>query len=510
MNSRLNVTTNVYRLASTCVACLILSLPPLWADDTQIARPQVLTPKPGALSISGKLPNDNHLVVITRTHPSGAQDQMLVQPDAKGNFTATVGPHDALQTGDKISAAAADSTVIGQPTNIQAGPPVVFVFNSADVTKLGSSWKPNLQVTVDIESTDQSMPNDWKGPHAGKVQSDTTLLQITDSLTAFPAAQANTFTVSLVTTSSNSDQITITTPLCDWGRVRCYAYFGGVFSGDFSKQNPYLDLDGEWNWIKAYWHPGSKTATAIGNQNPHGQTLLTGFFDVRLTQLPSSSVSTPPASPTNLPPSSSSITQSVKVQASGAAQTPTDNSSSQQAAAFASAKKSIDIEGGIYWAPYIPDHFIWNFQSDGYGLVPSVLLKGGGRGSLDGVVSQTQLSFPSQDKSFFTNYSGGTRLAFVKWHAAQGESHETLSYVDFTFGKDRLYDFVGATFPPGTAVQSGVRHYGLRKMVEGRLKIPKVDVQVGTDLNLGQGQNEVRLVVTTNAVSILKAALGVQ
>ncbi len=130
---------------------------------------------------------------------------------------------------------------------------------------------------------------------------------------------------------------------------------------------------------------------------------------------------------------------------------------------------------------------------------------------MDGVVTTDKLAFPNQDKSFFTNYGGGFRFSFVKWHDGTSTAHETLSYVDLTFGKDRLYDFVGPDFgSSASGGSSSVRHYGMRKMVEARLKIPTVDIEVGTDLNLGQGQNEVRLVVTTNAIKILKSLLGQQ
>jgi hypothetical protein len=89
-------------------------------------------------------------------------------------------------------------------------------------------------------------------------------------------------------------------------------------------------------------------------------------------------------------------------------------STNQQAVAFVSADKSVQIQGDICWAPLYPRPPGLSFQSNEYGLIPSLFLKGGGRGSLDVVVSQDQLPFPNQDKSFFTYYPGGVRLAFVK------------------------------------------------------------------------------------------------
>lgn len=274
------------------------------------------------------------------------------------------------------------------------------------------------------------------GLHSGTVTApDTIQLDQNDQLILPSNPDFSKLTVAV--TQAPSTTITILTPLCYWGRAICYAYFGSVFSSDLSQKKPYLDFDVEWNWVKL------------------DHVLAATFYDARLTQI--STTSTAPSS------------------------------------------QSIEIETGALWAPYVPSEFVWNFQNSQYGFVPSVLVEGGGSGSPAGFAGQNQLAFPGQGKTFLTNYSAGMRLALVQWHSAHSEANETLSYIDFAAGRDRLYDFAA----PGS-----VRRYGLRKIVEARLKIPKLDLRAGVDMNLGQGQNEVRIIVEANAISMLKSLLG--
>jgi hypothetical protein len=274
------------------------------------------------------------------------------------------------------------------------------------------------------------------GLHSGTVTAPTTIqLDQNDVLTLPSNPDFSNLTVAV--TQAPSTTITILTPLCYWGRAICYAYFGSVFSSDLSQKKPYLDFDVEWSWVKL------------------DHVVAATFYEARLTQI--STTSTAPSS------------------------------------------QSIEIETGALWAPYVPSEFVWNFQSSQYGFVPSVLVEGGGSGSPGGLAGQNQLAFPGQGKTFLTNYSAGMRLALVQWHAAHSEANETLSYIDFAAGRDRLYDFAG----PGS-----VRRYGLRKIVEARLKIPRLDLRAGVDMNLGQGQNEVRIIVEANAISMLKSLLG--
>ncbi|MGH9662849.1 MAG: hypothetical protein ACRD9L_00320, partial [Bryobacteraceae bacterium] len=277
-----------------------------------------------------------------------------------------------------------------------------------------------------------------------------------------------------------SANVTITDPLCDWGRIRCYAFFGAIFSqknAEFSQTDPYLDFTVEWNWLK------------------HNRWTVTTFFDSRLTQIPA------PDPPTVDDKRSTQPKTQAAADSGAATPSPVD--------AFASSKKSAQVSGGIYWVPYIPKQFVWTYNSQDYGFFPALIYKGGVQGSLDGVIDGGSLAFPGQQKSIFTFNAAGVRFGFVKWHSSHNEAHDLLSYCDFTLGKYRLYDFIGPGFQ-GTqgAGDSNVRHYGLRKAFEGRLAVPHLNVRLGVDANLGQGQNDLRFSITGNAMDMLKSLLG--
>jgi hypothetical protein len=450
------------------------------SDDA--TAPTVNSPQPGDLMITGTA-SAGAKILVTRTHKDGSIDELVTTADGSGNFSIDLGTHEPLAAGDSVTAATI-ATMLPKLTKI-AGTPSVITFASSFAQSTGTIS------FVLAYSGNYGWPAGVLGPHTGEVTGDTIKLDEKEALNIPQDATVTDLTA--VETAVTSPPITVKTPLCDWGRVRCYAYFGGAFSGDFSKQDPYLDFDTETYIVKR-------------REKSHASPILATFFDVRLTQIPTTSTSSTAAS--SAPATSQSNNSSGGGSGSGRQST---DSATQAATAFSTAARSIQIQGGVYWAPYVPKYLTWNYQKNDYGFIPSLLFKSGGRGSVDGVVSQDQLAFPGQDKSFFTYWGGGFRLSFVQRHRPRGEAHETLSYVDFTFGKDRLYDFVGPDFGGATGGGlSNVRHYGMRKMVEARMKIPKVDLYLGTDLNLGQGQNEVRLVVMTNAISILKSLVGVQ
>lgn len=464
----------------TALVCLLV--PGLGAAQTV----QFKMPHSGDSQISGKLTgtsNAGNVVKLVRTHADGHSDLLTAAPDASGNFTAPLPASDKLISGDKIAAAVTESDNKAARAAAAAQPalPAVtdFIVTTPPMIRFAGSLNQTRGATVKVTiSSTGAWPKELLGNQTVTVVADDALQYAGGTVASGTLPAPDSLTVTLAATSPEVT-VTVEDPLCEWGRVRCYAYFGTIFSqtnGDFSKTDPYLDFSVEWNWYKGK------------------RGILTTFFDTRLTTIPAPEAPTPVAvPPVAVPP----VAPSAPPPLSGAA-------------AFASSSKSPQVMGGFYYAPWaLP---AWSFKDQTYSLFAAALYKGGVQGRLDGVVDSGKLAFPNQGKSVFTFNSAGVRLGFVKWHPEEGEAHDLLSYFDFTVGKYRLYDYIGPDFqgaasgPAGGA--SNVRHYGLRKVFEGRIKIPSVNLRVGFDANLGQGQNDLRFLVTTNGIDLFKSLLG--
>ena len=452
---------------------------------------QLKTPHTGDTDISGHLKAiaPGTLINVTRTHQDGHSETISAPTNAKGDFTANLPAADKLNAGDKVTATpqqpagtAAGGTALPSVVEIVPTSPPIFRFASSLKEAAGA------KITVHVDGATGSWPQSILGDQSVTVIADDAFQFGSGvKLGGTPSADPSTLTVTLVPDQTvDASTVTVEDALCDWGRVRCYAYFGSIFSqknGDFSNADPYLDFTTEWNWYKGK------------------RGIFTGFFDVRLTSIPA-----PDTSAKTTPSTTTTATAS----GTGSASSITTGSQSAMpsaANAFASSSKSPQVQGGFYYAPWVAP--VWKFKDDSYGMFAAALYKGGVQGRLDGSVDVANLAYPNQGKSVYTFNSGGARLGFVKWYGDPGEAHDLLSYLDFTLGKYRLYDYVGPDFQDASGGGlSDIRHYGLRKAFEGRIKIPKVNLRLGVDANLGQGQNDLRFVVTTNAIDIFKNLLG--
>jgi hypothetical protein len=467
----------------------LLCLVPIGLASAQSV--QLKMPHSGDTQVVGTVvgATGNSTVRVTRTHSDGRSEQATAAIGSGGAFSASLPVGDKLIAGDKISVAVdpvkpADGST---PPSAQVQPalPAVtqVVPTSPPIVRFAASLNQTRGAQIAVAVTSNPATAGWPSSFIG----NKTVTVIADDAIQFDSTvqatgtlpQASTLQVALSPPGdSGATATTVEDPLCEWGRVRCYVYFGAIFSqtnGDFSSADPYLDFNLEWNWFKGK------------------HSLFTGFFDTRLSTIPT------PANPAAAGSTSSSATNAGTTN-SAQASTPS------AVDAFAASSKSPQVFGGFYYAPWAGP--VWTYKDQQYGFFAAMLYKGGVQGKLDGSVVSSSLSFPDQDKSIFTFNAAGARLGFVKWHPESGEAHDLLSYIDFSVGKYRLYDFIGPDFQDAPGGASDVRHYGLRKVVEARIKIPSTNVRLGVDANLGQGQNDLRFSVTTNAIDMLKSLFG--
>ncbi len=312
-------------LTGFCVGYFLLTTPtpPARAADRTVT---LTMPRPGDTSVSGTAPAGGSAVVVTHTYKSGMKDMMVAPLDSKGNFTATLSM--PLATGDSVSAAAAAK--LPKIADIKGGSQVSIVLDSALAQAAGA-----LSFQISSNDTSYKAPAGLIGSHSGTLEPDLKTIDLdkndpfvwpADS--TFPVADLSKLTVTVTTGAAATDGVL--DPLCEFGRYRCYAYFGGSFSGDFSKQDPWhLDFDTEQAWIKrTHWLVGTN-------------------FDVRLTQIPKTPTSTTTqSSTTTSAQSTSNQTTGAMQNAGNQSTTNAPPSSTSTADAFSTTSSEVDSGPG--------------------------------------------------------------------------------------------------------------------------------------------------------------------
>lgn len=278
------------------------------------------TPKAGSAMITGQAPAGTQSVVITRTRKDGSKDVQTATPDPNGNFSTSLSSS-PVGNGDKVMASAVAQT-LPAVASIAPGPPLTITFQSA------LSQMPG-PITIQIASNNQSSswPTGFLGTHTGKV-TDSKTIQLDGQVPA-PSKDADLSQLTITTSPGAADSSTINASVLNFGRFEAYAYFGGAFSGDFSKKDPYLDFFTEGYYVKKR------------------HTVAVTFFDTRLTQIPTTTTSSSSTATQNSGSSAQlregALTAHDSTGSTGSQSTDSSSSSDQTASAFNTAAKSIDI-----------------------------------------------------------------------------------------------------------------------------------------------------------------------
>jgi hypothetical protein len=267
----------------------------------------------------------------------------------------------------------------------------------------------------------------------------------------------------------------------DWGRARATFAFGAMFSkenGDFSKSDPYLNFNLDWNWFRRGKNEATNRSLRLGQPAPEGpfnfNYLFNTFFETRLTSIPKGDTK-PPADSTP------------KTQADE----PADMTASECPKGIDGipcSKKAAVMQVGAYLPMFWNRWMTWNHNGDRNALFVAPIVKGG---------FQTVNTDEKNDgKNLLTFYSGGVRLGHYnlgKYSTlrdsanpalADGTTPQTVSYLDVTFGKWQNLLFHGKR--------------QLRTAFEGRLKIPALPFQLGFDANIGRGADDLRFLIDSN------------
>jgi putative Ig domain-containing protein len=245
--------------------------------------------------------------------------------------------------------------------------------------------------------------------------------------------------------------------LGDWGRARANFAFGAVFSkerDDFSKSDPYLDFNLDFNWLRR-------------NRDYKNLTyLLNTFFETRLTSIP-------------VDPDKQD--QSVKAAADA---TPADPSKCDASTTdgFLCSRKSVMVQIGTYLPIYWNKRLSWSHGGNRNVLFFAPIVKAG---------MNTLTADGEEGRNLLTFYSGGLRFGHYdvgKYTTPPSLPKEVsprlISYMDITLGKWQNLEYLGSR--------------RLRTEFEGRVKIPGLPLRFGFNANLGKGPDDLRFLIDTN------------
>jgi hypothetical protein len=172
--------------------------------------------------------------------------------------------------------------------------------------------------------------------------------------------------------------------------------------------------------------------------------------------------------------------------------------------ALASSPNSFHVEGGIY-APIYMNRTRWNFDHQPYAIFFAPIAKLGFdslRGSAtDQLITLQSASATTPGQANLNNavaalgrdvyrmMAFGTRLGFLRFAPTPNRAPETISYVDFTYGRFDNYfvqKYGGAT---------GAIRFPWRFDMTGLLKVPLTPLYIGLDLNKGVGPDNLSLFI---------------
>jgi len=260
------------------------------------------------------------------------------------------------------------------------------------------------------------------------------------------------------TTSSDEpdpDHLAFVEAVGDWGRARATFAFGAVFSKereDFSKTDPYLNFNLDWNWYRRR------------SDEQNFTYLLNTFFETRLTAIP--------------------VDPDKQKQEGEQSQTPSAEKTCDPSTpdGFLCSRKAVMVQAGVYLPLYWNNWTTWRYGGDRNAFIIAPLVKGG---------LNTLTAEGEKGRNLLTFYSGGLRFGHLDTgkftnppSLPRDVAPRLVSYLDVTVGKWQNIEFKGRR--------------QLRTAFEGRVKIPALPLRFGFDANIGRGPDDLRFLVDMN------------
>ncbi|HVI08131.1 MAG TPA: hypothetical protein VND65_07520 [Candidatus Binatia bacterium] len=283
-------------------------------------------------------------------------------------------------------------------------------------------------------------------------------------------------TISKTSGNATTDESTIFSDVIDvagfgnWGLVRAYFTSGFLLSqdqGSFSQSHLFLAFTLDKTW-KLPGVPGDKSI----HRWPPG---INSFFETRLTAIPVTACTAGSTSSGSGGTGGSTTSGSC------------DSSSTGSLTTFLADQKTARLDIGAYM-PYTMTGFTYKGTPNALFLAPIAKI---GFDTPAGSINQTQPSntsgttttgtvTPVNPANFYKFYTFGGRFGHYAMGNSKDEAPETLSYLDFSFGRfSNLESLVQtAAFPTS-------RERLWRISVEGILKIPSTPLIIGVSANVG-------------------------
>jgi hypothetical protein len=295
-------------------------------------------------------------------------------------------------------------------------------------------------------------------------------------------------TISNSSGNTTTDETTLFSDVVDvagfgnWGLVRAYFTSGFLLSqdqGNFSQSNLFLAFTMDKTWkMPGYYlghkHTDGKKVPAL--KWPPG---INSFFETRLTAVPVTSCV--PSSATGSSGSSGSGTSSACSSTTSGSTTTFDT--------FLANQKTARLDVGAYM-PFTMTAFTYKGTPNALFLAPIAKI---GFDTPAGSLSQTQPSNTTTSgttstgtvtalnpTNFYKFYTFGGRFGHNSMTNSRDEAPETLSYLDFSFG--RFSNLESLVQTPAFAAS---RERLWRISVEGILKIPSTPLIIGVSANVG-------------------------
>jgi len=258
-----------------------------------------------------------------------------------------------------------------------------------------------------------------------------------------------------------------------WGLVRAYFTSGFLLSqdqGSFSQSNLFLSFTIDKTWRLPNSH-------LYNNGRFPG---INSFFETRLTSIPVNSCAQ--QSGTSESGGSSTSTDCVNnAGGGGGSSTPLDT--------FLANQKTARLAIGVYLPATVTN---WTYKGTPNALFVAPIAKIG-FDTPAGSLSQTQPSNSTgtgtsgatsvvavNPTNFYKFYTFGARFGHFAMTTSKSQAPETLSYLDFTFGR-----FSNLESLVNTAALANSRERLWRINVEGILKVPSTPLIVGFSANVG-------------------------
>ena len=265
-----------------------------------------------------------------------------------------------------------------------------------------------------------------------------------------------------------------------WGLVRAYFTSGFLLSqdqGSFSQSSLFLafTLDKTWKMPGYYFGRTHSDGTVTPRLKwPPG---INSFFETRLTSIPVNACAQPSGGTGT---SGSSGTSACATTSATGTTTTLDT--------FLANRKTARLDLGAY-IPFTMTGWAYKGTPNTLFLAPLAKI---GFDTPAGSLSQTQPSnatggattsgtvTPLNPTNFYKFYTFGGRFGHYAMTSSRDDAPETLSYLDFTFGR-----FSNLESLVQTGTQMGSRERLWRISVEGILKVPSTPLVIGFNANVG-------------------------